>query len=50
MKLYANYQHAKAIFSEVCSAALVCLEQLPVLGAPFRHASVFNIPSPDFAQ
>lgn len=50
MKLYANYQNTKAIFSEVCSAALICLEQLPVLGALFRHAADFNIPSPDFAQ
>lgn len=34
MKLYANSRNAKAVFSEVRTAAVTCLEQLRVVGLP----------------
>ena len=50
MKLYANYQNAKGIPSEVCAAALIFLQLPCVLWALVRHAAVFNILSPDFTE
>lgn len=50
MKLYANYQNAKAIFSEACTSTLIFLQQPHVLWALFRHAAIFNILSPDFTE